>query len=507
MAELLLGIDIGTTNVKAAVYDSDLKFIAEASSEHPTNFPFAGGAEQDPIQWWAGVTAAVKELLGKTQVDARRIAGICVSSQAPALVPIDREGKIVRNAMIWMDRRAEGQCAKIREQLGTKEVLAITGNKIDPYFLLGKMLWFKEKEYEKYAVTDKILQVNGYINYKLTGKCTIDKVHASLTGIYDIHRGTWSQTILQALGLSGNKLPEVYGSTEVIGTVGKEAAQAMGLSEGIPVVAGNVDASSSALESGVLGEGEAVDMTGTSTVLMIGSGRWRSSETLVSMHHPVGNNTLLFGPISSTGASLKWFKDQLGKQETEAARELGLGCFDILNLQAQKANPGANNLVFLPYMAGERAPIWDTNARGVFFGLNFNTTKNDMVRAILEGSAFALRQNMEEAAKMGVEIKNLRAVGGGSKSPLWLQIKASITKTPVITIEKASSGAFGNTLLAGQGIGLYGDIASVLKNNIKFKTVYTPDESLYDRYDKLYDIYKAIYMNTRDEMRKLSQMG
>lgn len=504
MQKYLLGIDIGTTNVKATLYNTEFERKLEGSSEYQTYFPNSGWAEQNAEHWWKAVVESLKKITSSSNINSSDIQGICVSSQAPAVVPLDCDGRPLRNALIWMDRRSEKQCDYLKKHITQEKVLSITGNRIDPYFALAKLLWYKENESELYNRTYKILQVNGYVNYRFTGSFSCDKVHASLTGLYDIKALAWSAELCEKLGLRQDMLPRVFESTDIIGYVNKAAAIETGLCEGIPVMAGTVDASSSAIEAGVIGKGEAVEMTGTSTVFIIGCDEWHYNANLVSMLHSVKGHSLFMGPISSTGASLKWYRDQIGFAAEE--KDAKTDPYKYMDLLAAKASPGANNLLFLPYMAGERAPIWDTYARGVFFGLTHSTTRSQMIRAILEGSAFALYHNIREAENAGMEITTLRAMGGGSRSPIWLQIKASIINKPIVTLKNSSDGTFGNALLAGYGVSIYSDIREVLDRKLVLKDTYLPRPDEHRHYEKLYKVYRNIYEHTKLDFEQLSKI-
>lgn len=503
MQGYFLGIDIGTTNVKAAVYDAGFSRVAEGSAEYPTFIPRPGWAEQDPDQWWAAATAAVHRCIDGGGVSASDIRGLCISSHAPAVVPLGDDGRPVRNGLIWMDRRSEPQCAEIRQRLGETRVGAITGNRIDPYFAAAKLLWFKENEEELYGKTRHVLQANGYVNFRLTGVSSVDRVHATLTGLYDTTAHGWSAELCAALGISTDLLPMIHSPSDVIGTVTAAAAVATGLREGTPVVAGNVDASAAAIESGVLGSGEAVEATGTSTVLMIGCDSFPKSLNLVAMGHAPGDRALLIGPVSSTGAALKWYRDQLGLDERVRAAERGTDPYKVMDEEAEA--PGGGELIFLPYLAGERSPIWDTDARGVFFGLGIKTDRGRIVRSIMEGSAFALRHNLEEAIRSGPPVRELRAVGGGAESRLWLKIKASVLRMPVVTLKNASSGVLGNAALAAYGVGALSDIEGAMRDRLVFGERIEPDSGLAKRYEKLYRIYRNVYEHTKADFKDLSE--
>jgi xylulokinase len=501
----LLGIDIGTTNVKATLYDANFNQVAVAGEEYPTQFPQRGWAEQDSEHWWAATVAALRKITGEIGTDTKNIKGICVSSQAPAVLPLDGDGHPLRPALIWMDRRSEPQCDILRRKIGQTKINAITGNRIDPYFALPKILWLKDNEPDAYARTWKYLQVNGFINYRLIGEVSCDRVHASLTGLYDIHAKTWSTEICNTLGLNVDLLPPIFDSTDIIGVVNSAAASLTGLAEGIPVVAGNVDASSAALESGVIGRGEAAEMTGTSTCFMLGCNAWPDSINLVSIHHAVPGHDLLIAPISSTGASLKWYRDQIGCCSGDDKAQYDRDPYRYMDQMAENSN-SRSKLIFLPYMAGERAPLWDSDARGMFFGLTHSTSRGQMIRSILEGSVFALKHNILEAEKSGQAVQALSSVGGGSNSRVWLQIKSTILDMPVRTLKHASSGAFGNALLAGYAVGIVQDIREFVSDNIKVNEVFYPEKELVPQYQKMFEIYRNIYEHTKTDFHDLTSI-
>lgn len=500
-----MGIDIGTTNVKATLYDLSFRQVAEGSAEYPTYFLQTGWVEQNSEDWWQATVKTIQDITKLAGAAAEQIKGICVSSQAPAVLPVDAEGHPLRNALIWMDRRSEPQCTQLRQVLGQDTVNRITGNRIDPYFALPKILWFMQEEPERYARTWKFLQVNGFINFRLTGQATCDRVHASLTGLYDVSALRWSSEIAAALSLDLGRMPGIFDSTDVIGHVSHEAARETGLRQGIPVIAGNVDASSAALETGVIGQGEAAEMTGTSSCLMVGCDQWPNSLNLVATHHAVKGHDLLVGPISSTGACLKWYRDQFGACAQDDAEAYNRSPYNYMDQLAEQSGQ-SGKLVFLPYMAGERAPLWSSDARGVFFGLTPNTTRGQIIRSILEGSSFALRHTVDEAEKAGQSIESISSVGGGSNSRIWLQIKADILNRPIRTLQHASSGAFGNALLAGYGVGLIPDIREVVQQKIQIRETFYPKSEAVSRYNKLYKIFRNIYEHTRNDFADLAEI-
>ena len=285
-----------------------------------------------------------------------------------------------------------------------------------------------------------------------------------------------------------------------------EAAAASGLPEGVPVMAGTVDASAAALEAGVLAPGEAVETTGTSSVLMIGCREMPRTPSLVALYHALQDKALLIGPISSTGSSLKWFRDTLGRAECEDADYKGVDPYIIMDREAEACGGCSSNLIFLPYMTGERAPLWDSDARGVFFGLTLGTSRGDMIRAILEGGAFALKHNLLEAEKAGHPISRLTAAGGGASSDLWLRIKASVLGIPVVRLNNSSSGALGNALVAAMGAGDLSSPEPVLERFLHYETTFEPEEKLQNHLEAKYSLFRDLYKHTREDFKNMARL-
>lgn len=504
MARYYLGVDIGTTNVKAALYNKSFHCIAEQKSEYNTIYPKPGWAEQNPLSWWEAFLEDLQELTSSYPDEISNLQGICISSHAPAVVPLDEDGNPLRNALIWMDCRSKPFIQMMRNSVDDKIVTSITGNRLDPYFSATKLQWIKHNEPKLFSRIHSILQANSYLNYRLTNILSNDLAHAGLTGLFDIKTEKWSSLLCTLWGIPEEILPPVYLSAEIIGTVTKEAAIITGLPEGVPVMAGTVDASAAALEAGILEPNEAVETTGTSSVLMIGCKEMPKTSSLVALYHAIENRALLIGPISSTGSSLKWYRDTLGHAECFEAQEKGINPYVIMDREAAIPSPNSNNLIFLPYMAGERAPIWNTNARGVFFGLNLSTSRGDMIRAILEGGAFALKHNLLEAEKAGYSISSITAAGGGASSDLWLEIKASVLGIPVIRLNNSNSGAFGNALIAAKGLGDLSDPKTVLEQFLSYEKTFEPNEALQNHLEKKYKLYRNLYEHVKEDFKQLN---
>jgi xylulokinase len=533
---LLLGIDVGTTGAKAALFSPEGELLAVGEREYGVSFPRPGWAEQNPEDWWEAVCVSVRRVLEETTVAARsgtrggprrasrhgakRVAALAVSSQAPVLVPMANSSRgtgkaagpaagsphagfeVVRPALIWMDRRAEVEAGRLREMLGEGTIEKITGNRPDPFYIAAKLLWFKNHEPSLFSKTALVLMANGYINYRLTGRAVMDNVHAALLQLRDWRSGEWSEELCRASGADPSLFPPVFFGHEIVGEVTPEAARETGIPAGTPVTAGTVDGAAAALEAGAVASGTAAEMTGTSTVLLMPDETGVTEPAFIAMPHAIPGVRLLLGAMSSSGASLRWFRDQFGQQEIDAGRKAGEDPYDILTRDAERAPAGCEGLLFLPYMMGERSPLWDSDARGVFFGLSLKTTKGALVRAILEGTAFALRHNVDTARKAGVSIHEIRSVGGGTRSALWNRIKADILGVPILLPRTTVGAVFGDAFLAGLAAGVYRDARDSIKRMVRIRDSYEPDPRKAELYAELYSLFRRLYEDLKEDFRR-----
>ena len=493
MEPLLLGIDAGTSSVKAVLLDLHGNLCSTGQAEYPLHHIRSGWVEQDPEDWWQATCKAIRETLAKVPHGAERVLGLAASSQAPTLLPLDRSGRPLRPAIIWMDRRAEAEAASLAELVGAEEVYRITGNRLDSFYVAARLLWLRNHEPEILKQTWKFAQVNGYLNYRLTGRLTVDPAHAVLMQMRHYSKPEWSEALCSACGVDPAQFPEVVEGHRIQGEVTAGAAGATGLRAGTPVMAGTVDSPSAALEAGVTEPGIAVEMTGTSTVVIIPNDRGLTEPALIAMRHALPGIHLLLGAMVSSGGCLRWFRDQLGQAETQAAMEHGTDPFDLLTQQAAQVGPGSEGVIFLPYMMGERSPLWHANARGVFFGLSLATSKAALVRSILEGAAFALRHNVEVAASAGAEVREMRSVGGCSRSDVWNQIKADVLGMPVLIPRTSVGSPFGAAILAGMGAGVFPDVRKSLVEMVHLDKRFEPNQANHEKYTRIYQVYRNIY--------------
>ncbi len=490
---LLIGVDVGTTSTKAVLFDQDGTQLAEAAQEYATAYPHNGWAEQDPEDWWRTTCAALSQLFADQRFDPANVAALGISCQAPSLAAVDREGRPLAPALIWLDRRTEAQCTWLRDHVGEASIAAINGGRVDPYYMAPKVLWFKEQMPDRYRATHQMLQANGYVVHKLCGLFTMDRSHGPITSFFDSAAGTWSDRLLDRCGIDAAKLPPLVDCAQVVGEVTREAAAATGLAAGTPVIAGMTDGTAAGIEAGLVRTGDAVEMTGQSTVLLICNDQPYLGRDLIPLGHAIPGKHLVVGALVASGGALRWFRDQLGVSEQEAAARLGVDPFDLLSEGAAQSPPGANRLVFLPYMYGERSPIWDSAARGVFFGLSLASQKRDLVRAIMEGAAYGLRHNLEVAAAAGFTATTLACVGGGARSALWNQIKADVLQRPIRLPRAATGAPFGDAVVAAAGVGLYPSIEAAVATMVQQGATYQPQRALAPRYDALYRIYLDLY--------------
>lgn len=501
MGKLLLGVDIGTSACKVAIFNEQGKVIAQASKAYPLYYPASGYVEQNPEEWWDGVCDAIQEVLLTGEINPEEIRGIGVDGQSWTCLPVDQKGTPLYNAMIWMDRRASEQSKRILNTVGFDRIFDISGNSFDPTYTTPKILWLRENRPELYRATYKFLQSNSYINYKLTGKMTQDLSQGYGLHMFDRRTGSYDSRLCDDLGIDESLLPEIFGCHQIIGGVTKEVAQRTGLKENTPVVAGGLDAACGTLGSGVIEVGQTQEQGGQAGGMSICLDHPLAHPKLILSNHVVPGAWLLQGGTVG-GGSLKWFRQELGAYEVEQEKHSGMNAFDALVMEADKVNPGSDGVIFLPYMAGERSPIWDKNAKGVFFGLGYEKTKGHMVRSILEGTAFSLQHNLKTAEEAGVHIGELMAMGGAANSRTWTQIKADVTGKVIKVPASDTATTLGAALLAGVGTGMYKDFNEAVEQTIQVGREHIPDSKNHKIYQKYYELYLELYDKLKDTFMK-----
>lgn len=498
----LLGIDIGTSACKVAVFDREGHVAASASGDYPVYYPKEGWAEQNPEEWWSAVCSAIKETLKKGQIAPEEIAGVGIDGQSWSAIAIDKDGRVLTNTPIWMDTRAQSICDRLNEKIGADAIFQVSGNSLQPSYTTAKILWYQENMPEVYEKIDKILQSNSYIAFKLTGAVTQDVSQGYGLHCFDMKKGIWDEEMCGKLGIPMGFLPEIVPCDQVVGTVTEQAAAESGLAVGTPVVAGGLDAACGTLGAGVIHPGETQEQGGQAGGMSICMDTYKADPRLILGYHVVPGQWLLQGGTTGGGGVMRWFEREFADYEREKQSETGKSSLVQLNEIAEPVAPGCDGVVFLPYMAGERSPIWNPDAKGVFYGLDFSKTKGHMVRACMEGVALSLRHNLEIAEEAGAKVELLRAMGGSANSLLWTQIKSDITGKPIVVPSSDTATTLGAAILAGVGVGFYQSYEEAVSLTVKTTREHQPNRENKEIYDHTYETYLRLYESLKDLMKK-----
>lgn len=502
MKSLLLGIDIGTSACKIAVFEKNGTVAAAGSGEYPVYYPQAGWAEQNPDEWWQAVCQTIQKVLKEGGIDPNQIAGIGIDGQSWSAVAIDKEGTVLTNTPIWMDTRAQSICDRLNRKLGAYNIFDLCGNMLQPSYTTAKILWYQENMPEVYARIDKILQSNSFIAYRLTGIVSQDICQAYGFHCFDMRNGVWNEEMCRLLGIPMQFLPEIYSCHSVIGSVTEEAARATGLAVGTPVVAGGLDAACGTLGAGVIHAGETQEQGGQAGGMSICIDKYAADPSLILSYHVVPGQWLLQGGTTGGGGVMRWLEREFADYERSVAEERGRSSLNQFNDLAEHIAPGSDGLVFLPYMAGERSPIWDPNAKGVFFGLDFSKTKGHIIHSAMEGVGYSLKHNLDIAENAGASVKELLSVGGSANSALWMQIKSDITGKPLAVPFSDTATTLGAAILAGVGVGLYESFDEAVKETVRITKQYEPNMENHKAYQKNYKIYLELYENLKETMKR-----
>ncbi|MGN8632400.1 xylulokinase [Blautia sp. HCP3S3_G3] len=498
----LLGIDIGTSACKVAVFDREGHVVAAATGDYPVYYPKEGWAEQNPEEWWTAVCHAIGKTLDSGKICPDQIAGVGIDGQSWSAIAIDKEGHVLTNTPIWMDTRAQSICDRLNNEIGADEIFALAGNSLQPSYTTAKILWYQENLPDVYKKIDKILQSNSYIAYKLTGAVTQDVSQGYGLHCFDMRNGCWNEEMSRKLGIPMDFLPDIVPCDQVVGTVTKKAAQECGLAEGTPVVAGGLDAACGTLGAGVIHPGETQEQGGQAGGMSICMDTYKADPRLILGYHVVPGQWLLQGGTTGGGGVMRWFEREFAGYEREMQKQNGKSSLVQLNEIAEEVAPGSEGVVFLPYMAGERSPIWNPDAKGVFYGLDFSKTKGHMVRACMEGVAFSLRHNLEVAEEAGAEAEVLRAMGGSANSLLWTQIKSDITGKPIVVPSSDTATTLGAAILAGVGVGFYKDYEEAVSLTVKTTREHHPNPENREVYDQNYQTYLKVYESLKNLMKR-----
>ncbi len=502
----LLGIDIGTSGTKTVLYHPTGEAVASHSVEYPLYQPQNGWAEQDPLDWWNAVCETCRAVVGKSGVEPSQIGAVGLSGQMHGLVMLDEGGEPLRKSIIWCDQRTGAQCEEMTRLVGAEKMIDITANPAMTGFTASKILWVRQHEPGVYEKCRHILLPKDYIRYKLTGELATEVSDASGMQLLDVKDRKWSDEILSLLQIDRALLGQVYESPEVTGQVHAQAARLTGLKEGTLVAGGAGDNAAAAVGTGTVSDGRAFTTIGTSGVVY--------AHTSSPIIDPKGRiHTFccavpgawhVMGVTQGAGLSLQWFRNQLCGAEMETAKGLGVDPYDLLNQQAARLPIGSERLLYLPYLMGERTPHLDPNARGVFFGLSSIHTKAHMLRAVMEGVAFSLRDCLEIIRSVGISPQEMLLCGGGAKSPVWKQMLADLFRLPTATLTGSEGPALGVAILAGVACGEYASVKEGCDAVIRKAGAGKPQAENGQAYEPFYRLYTQLYPALKESYEALA---
>lgn len=505
----LLGVDIGTSGTKTVLFDEQGRTIASSTKGYPMYQPHIGWAEQDAEDWWRASRDSIAEVMQKSGVDPREVKGLGLSGQMHGMVLLDEHNQVLRKAIIWCDQRTVTQCDTINRLVGPQRLIEITGNPPLTAFTAAKVMWVKENEPEIFAKTRKVLLPKDYVRYMLTGEFASEVSDASGMQFLDINRRTWSREVMDALGIPFEWLPGIYESYEISGSITQSVAQETGLWAGLPVAGGGGDQAAGAVGNGIVRPGVVSSVIGSSGVVFAHSDTiaYDPKGRLQTFCHAVPGAWHLMGCTQGAGFSLQWLRNEFGQMEMAIADKMGIDPYELMNAQAAQAKPGSDGLIFLPYMMGERAPHLDPDARGVFFGITNHHRRQEMIRSVMEGVSYSLLDCLNIMRDMGVNPSQVRASGGGGKSPLWRQMQADMFGTEIVTINSSEGPALGAALLAGVGAGVYKSVPEACDTAIQITGSQKPQDEAAQIYRRYYPIYQNLYGALKDQYKAIAQLS
>ena len=504
----ILGVDIGTSGTKTVLFDENGTAHASATYEYPLYTPQNGYAEQEPEDWWRASVNGISDVIAESGVPASEIKGIGLSGQMHGLVMLDKDNKVIRKSIIWCDQRTAKEVDEITAKVGHEKLVEITANPAITGFTAAKIMWVKNNEPQNYERCRHILLPKDYIRFMLTGEFAAEVSDASGMQLLDIPKRQWSDEVLSKLDIDKSLLAKVYESPEITGTITKKVAEMTGLAEGTPVVGGAGDNAAAAVGTGVVEDGTAFTTIGSSGVVFA-----HTSDISIDKKGRVHTFCCavpgcwhVMGVTQSAGLSLKWFRDNLCWSEMETAIDMGVDPYYLTDKAAMEVPIGANKLLYMPYLNGERTPHLDPNARGAFIGLSTMHKKKDMIRAVMEGVSYSLRDCVEVMREMRINVSDMMACGGGGTSPLWRQMLADLYGCPVKTTQNKEGPALGAALLAAVGTGIYKSVPEACHAVIKADKVQQPIADNSAKYEKVYELYKKLYPRMKQTFADLSEL-
>jgi xylulokinase len=506
---ITLGIDIGTSGTKTLAIDDRGTILASATAEYPCEHPKPGWSEQHPDLWWDATVRTVQEILGSGKVRAEDVAGIGLSGQMHGSVFLDAEGRVIRPALLWNDQRTAAECQEIEDRAGGREALIrMVANPALTGFTAPKLLWVRKHEPGHWDRVRQVLLPKDYVRYRLTGTYATEVSDASGTLLLDVANRRWSHDLLGKLQIDPALLPPCYESAEVSAKVSELGSKATGLKAGTPVVGGGGDQPAGAVGNGIVRQGVVSATMGTSGVVFAHTDElgFDPLGRLQRGCHAVPGAWHVMGVVLAAGGSFQWFRNELGKAEVALARQKGDDPYFLLTAEAALAGPGAEGLFFLPYMTGERTPHFDPDAKSAWIGLTVRHGRAHMIRSLLEGATFAMRDSLELIREMGVTIEQVRVSGGGARNVLWRQIQADIYGCDVHTLNSSEGPAFGVALLAQVGTGGFSSVPEACDATIRVVDSTEVDPRARAYYDRAFAVYRQLYLDLKSSFKAMSAL-
>lgn len=506
---VFLGIDVGTSGTKTLAIREDGQILASATREYPLSSPHPGWSEQNPEDWWTAVVESVRAVLSQGNIAPGDVKGIGLSGQMHGSVFLNRDHQVIRPALLWNDQRTAAECEEIEQRAGGREALInLVANPALTGFTAPKILWLRRHEPENYAQVQKILLPKDYIRFRLTGEFATEVSDASGTLLLDVRNRCWSRELLSKLEIDPALLPTVYESIEVSGTLSSASAGLLGLSSGVPVVGGGGDQAAGAVGNGIVSRGDISATMGTSGVIFAHSDEVQidAAGRLHTFCHAVPGKWHVMGCVLSAGGSLQWYRNHLGQAEQITAKAMGVDPYVLLSAEAAQAPPASEGLFFLPYLTGERSPHADPDARGAWIGLTLRHGRPHMVRSVMEGATFAMRDCLEVIREMNIPVGQIRLSGGGGRSEFWRQLQADIYGQEVVTINAEEGPAFGVALLAAAGTGAYSSVEEACRATIRVATRTEADAARVAKYNAAYPVYQQLYRSLKADFKTIGAL-
>jgi xylulokinase len=505
-----LGIDIGTSGTKTLAIDGHGKILADATETYPCHHPRPLWSEQDPDDWWRATVATVRAVVKQAGLKPPDVKAIGLSGQMHGSVFLDRNQRVIRRALLWNDQRTAAECDEIERRAGgRRKLIKLVANPALTGFTAPKILWLRNHEPRNFDALRKVLLPKDEIRRRLTGEFATEVSDASGMLLLDVAARNWSKTLLSKLELDVDLLARCHESEEITGQLTREVAGELGLSTDCVVVGGAGDCAAGAVGNGIVSQGVLSTSIGTSGVMFVHCDKVKIDPEgrIHTFCHAVHGKWHMMGVNLSAGGSLQWFRNQLCQAELAHSKSAQRDPYEVITAEAEAVRPGSDGLFFLPYLSGERTPHADPDARGCFVGLTLAHTRGHLVRAIMEGVTYSMRDSLEIIRGLDVPMKQIRASGGGSRSPLWRQIQADVFAQKVVTLNAEEGPAYGVALLAAVGAGEFKDIGEACKATVRVIKETAPNRAARKHYDRAFPIYQQLYRSLKRDFKRIAELA